>query len=67
MNKTIKLLSFCIISGIIVAAVLLLLFVLGAIEAADLQNGIGKTLAVVGIVLGAGVSIMAVTRLTDRK
>ena len=61
--KSLKIVSFGIITGIIVAATLLILFVTGAIDQEALTSNLGRALAVIGIMVFSFMGIIAVAQL----
>ena len=61
--KSLKIVSFGIITGIIVAATLLILFVTGAIDQEALTSNLGRALAVIGIMVFAFMGVLAVAQL----
>lgn len=65
MGSSIKILSLGVIAGIIIAATLLIMFVTGAINQEDLSSGLIKALAVIAIMMGAFLGILAIARLNQ--
>lgn len=63
--KSMKVVSFGIITGIIVAATLLILFVTGAIDQSALTSNLGRALAIIGIMVFAFLGVMAVASLNS--
>lgn len=60
-----KVVSFGIIAGIIIAATLLILFVTGAIDQDALTSNLGRALAVIGIMVATFLGIAAVASLNQ--
>lgn len=63
--RSMKIISFGVIAGIIVAATLLILFVTGAIDQEALTGNMGRALAVIGIMVFAFLGVIAVSHLND--
>lgn len=63
--RSMKVVSFGVIAGLIVAATLLILFVTGAIDQSALTSNLGRALAVIGIMVFTFLGIMAVVQLNE--
>jgi amino acid permease len=63
--KSMKVVSFGVIAGIIIAATLLILFVTGAIDQDALTSNLGRALAIIGIMVFAFLGIVAVSNLNN--
>lgn len=63
--KSMKIVSFGVIAGIIIAATLLILFVTGAIDQDALTSNLGRALAIIGIMVFAFMGIVAVSNLNN--
>lgn len=63
--KSLKVISFGVIAGIIVAATLLILFVTGAIDQADLTSNLGRAMSIIGIMVFSFLGIIAVAQLSQ--
>ena len=63
--KSLKVVSFGVIAGIVVAATLLILFVTGAIDQDSLTSNLGRALAVIGIMVFTFLGILAVAQLNQ--
>lgn len=63
--KSMKVVSFGVITGIIIAATLLILFVTGAIDQSALTSNLGRALAIIGIMVFAFLGVMAVSQLNQ--
>jgi amino acid permease len=63
--KSMKVVSFGVIAGIIIAATLLILFVTGAIDQDSLTSNLGRALAIIGIMVFAFLGIVAVSNLNN--
>lgn len=63
--KSLRIISFGVIAGIIVAATLLILFVTGAIDQNALTSNMGRALAIIGIMIFAFLGVMAVAQLNQ--
>lgn len=63
--KSMRIISFGIIAGIIIAATLLILFVTGAVDQDAVTSNLGRALAIICIMVFAFLGVMAVARLNQ--